>query len=91
MKKKGVVYRMTMFSGLFMIMLQVAGETNYARFFKNIRNKEIEQEKKLVEKIEGMEEDGPDSEEQKSSMSGREKYKQERLNRIKEMRDKESK
>ena len=88
MKKKGVVYRATMFAGLFMIMVQVAGETNYSRFWKNIRNKELQDEKRLNEKIDQMEEE--DSEEHKA-MNPREKYKVERLNRIKESRDKESK
>ena len=93
MKKKGVVYRMTMFAGLFMIMVQVAGESNYSRFWKSLRNKEIQDEKSLNKKIDDMEEDGEgqDNEESKSPMTSREKYKQERLNKIKESRDKESK
>ena len=64
MKKKGVVYRAAMFAGLFMIMVQVAGESNYSRFWKNIRNKELQDEKRLNEKIDEMEEE--DSEEHKA-------------------------
>ena len=63
MKKKGVVYRATMFAGLFMIMVQVAGETNYSRFWKNIRNKELQDEKRLNEKIDQMEEEDSEEEE----------------------------
>ena len=90
MKKKGAVYRVTMVAGFAMIMMQVVGETNYSRFWKNIRNKEIEQEKALEKKIDDMEGETQDPEEEKA-LNPREKYKIERLNRIKEMREKESK
>ena len=57
MKKKGVVYRATMLAGIFIVMLQAAGETAYGEFKKNQRNEEIEKEKKAQSMEEG-EEDG---------------------------------
>ena len=87
MKKKGYVYRMTMATGLFILMAQIGGESIYSFFFKNLRNNQIKEEKKSDEKIGDFEKEDSESEESKKGvLKSREQYKTERLNRIKEIR-----
>lgn len=43
MKKKGLVYRATMFLGFLMIVGSAGGEIIYTKYFKEKRNEEIEE------------------------------------------------
>ena len=47
MKKKGLVYRMTMVVGLFIMGSQACGEGSYSFYFKNMRNKQLADEAKI--------------------------------------------
>ena len=82
MKKKGMVYRLTMLMGAGMIGAQIVGESSYSFFYKDQRNQEIKEEKKMT--------DLQDEEDSNPILKSREQYKNERLNKIKEMRYKEN-
>ena len=80
---------MTMLSGLFILGAQTAGELSYSELYKKVRNKEIDEEKKVAEKMKEMMPDvEEDPNESKNPLFSRELYKEERLNRVKEMRKK---
>lgn len=50
MKKKGLVYRMTMILGLTIVIGQFGGELAYQKYFKKDREQEIKAQKELDEK-----------------------------------------
>ena len=47
MRKKGVVYRLTMTVGLLIIGSQAFGEGSYSFYFKSMRNKQLADEAKI--------------------------------------------
>ena len=83
------MYRATMLVGFSLIAFQATGETVYSEFMKKQRNQEIDEEKKTQDKIGAIEnEDGPKLEKKSSlnPLSARDIYKQERLQKIKDLR-----
>ena len=51
MKKKGLVYRMTMIVGLSAVFMQCGGELFYSRFIRDFRNKQLAKEKEVSDKM----------------------------------------
>ena len=81
MKKKGLIYRMTMMFGPVLILGGTSYEMAYSYYYKTTRNTEIEREKnreKVLKEIEG---DG--SEDEMGVLNSRDKYKEDRLKKIK--------
>ena len=93
LKKKGVVYRLTMLAGPFMIAAWTLGECSYSELMKEKRNEEIKEDNQVSQKIKSMVSEGDEGEKSMASdlnpLSVREKYKEERLKKVKEMRYKE--
>ena len=95
MKKKGLVYRFTMISGVAFIFLNMGGEMMYSVFMKQFRNIQLKQKKKTEDKIESMIEDEKEEEEEKSIVPDltnlnplvqRDAYRKDRLDRISKLR-----
>ena len=92
MKKKGLVYRLTMIVGFGIIGMQTFGETGYSYYFKSGRTEQINNEKAVDLKIENISGDEEEEEEKKASglLKSREQYKKDRLKKIKDMRYQEN-
>ena len=54
LKKKGVVYRLTMLAGPFMIAAWTLGECSYSELMKEKRNEEIKEDNQVNDKIKSM-------------------------------------
>ena len=94
MKKKGVVYRMTMIFGAAFIIANMGGETAYALFMKQTRTQQLQDEKKKKQKMDDIGEDDEAADDGSivdkiNPMASREKYREDRLNRIKKSREEE--
>merc|ERR1712100_782061 len=93
LKKKGVVYRMTMLAGPFMVAAWTVGECSYSELMKEKRNEEIKEDKQVSGKMKSMVGEGEDAEKSSESdfnpLRTREKYKEDRLKKVKDMRYKE--
>ena len=93
LKKKGVVYRLTMLAGPFMIAAWTLGECSYSELMKEKRNEEIKEDNEVSDKIKSMVAEADETEKSLQSelnpLRTREKYKEDRLKKVKEMRYKE--
>ena len=93
LKKKGVVYRLTMLAGPFMIAAWTLGECSYSELMKEKRNEEIKEDNEVSDKIKSMVAEAEEAEKSLQSelnpLRTREKYKEDRLKKVKEMRYKE--
>ena len=91
LKKKGVVYRMTMLAGPLMVAGWTLGECSYSELMKERRNEEIKEDKAVTEKIKSMIAEGEEDEKLAESdlpnpLRTREKYKEDRLKKVKDLR-----